>query len=94
MNDDPIRWRGLDLSSSGALMYYRGRLNIDCIRGSVRLVDLDGEPALDEVLHSDNYEVEIRVIRRGSKDTTASDLPSGWDSQRRSPSPTKPPQDS
>jgi hypothetical protein len=66
---DPILWRGADLSVNGAPMYYRGRLSIDPIRGSVNLVDLDGAPALDEVLHSDDYEVEIRIIRRVPKES-------------------------
>lgn len=68
MDDDPIRWRGTDLSVIGAAMYYRGRLSIDPVRGSVRLVDLDGAPTLDEVMHSDEYDVEIRIIRSVPKD--------------------------
>jgi hypothetical protein len=61
-----VKWRGRDLSLPGAIMHYHGRLHIDPVRGSVYLSDLEGGPSLDEVLWSDDYEVEIRVIRRAA----------------------------
>jgi hypothetical protein len=64
MSDELVEWRGRNLSTPDAIMYYRGRLRIDPIYGSVDLADLDDSPALEEILHSGNYEVEIRVIRR------------------------------
>ena len=60
----PVTWRGRDLSTDDTIMFYHGRLQIDSIHGSAYLQDLPDAPLLEEVLWSDNYEVEIRVIRR------------------------------
>jgi hypothetical protein len=46
------------------VMHYQGRLRINPIRGAIYLEDLANCPSLDEVLRSDLYEVELRVIRR------------------------------
>lgn len=56
-----------DLSGPDAIMLYKGRLNIDAIRGTVYLNDLPCIPSLDEALSSGEYETEIRVIRRVPK---------------------------
>ena len=61
---DGVKWRGKDLSVTSAIMYYSGRLHIDPIRGAVHVPDLEGNPPIEEVLHADDYEVEIRVLRR------------------------------
>jgi len=58
-----VKWCGKDLSAHGGVMRYRGRMHIDPIRGAIHLADLERNPTLDEVLHADDYEVEIRVLR-------------------------------
>jgi hypothetical protein len=60
----PIVWRERDLSTDATIMYYHGRLHIDPVRGCAYLADLADGPALDEVLSADNYEIELRVIKR------------------------------
>ena len=60
----PITWRGRDLGTADAIMFYSGRLRIEPIRGAVEMLDLLDSPTLDQVLWSDEYEVEIRVVRK------------------------------
>ena len=65
--NDAVMWRDRDLSAPGAIMVYCGRLHIDPIRGYAYLSDLTDSPSLDQVLWSDDYDVEIRVIRRSTQ---------------------------
>lgn len=60
----PVTWRGRDLSTDTAILYYRGRANSRPIGRGVVLNELDFEPQLDEILDPGCYEIEIRVIRR------------------------------
>ena len=58
-----VSWRGQDLGRGDAIMFYSGRLRIEPIRGSIDLLDLPGSPSLDQVLWSDEYEVEFKVTK-------------------------------
>lgn len=65
-NNNPVIWLGADLSAPGVIMYYRGRMQVEPIRGAVILDDLAGSPSIADVLAADNSEVEIRIVRRVS----------------------------
>lgn len=60
----PVTWMNVDLSTVDSIMYYRGRLHIDAVHGSIYLPDLEGTPLLDQVLALGDYEVELKVVRR------------------------------
>lgn len=62
--NDPVNWRGRDLSANGAIMHYLGSAYMRPVGRGVVLSELPGQPHLDDVLADGNYELEIRVIRR------------------------------
>jgi hypothetical protein len=60
----PITWRGRDLSTDAAILYYHGGIYVRPVGRGVVLKELELEPHLDEVLDDGDYEIEIRIIRR------------------------------
>lgn len=62
--DESILWRGHDLSTDTAIMFYHGHCYVRPLARGIVLKDLELTPELDELLPTGEYEIEVRVIRR------------------------------